>query len=138
MFRQLIIYIKKRNDGNKDHLIINCRGKILTRKQRFQQTKTKELLGKERRYCNLRKHTRKLPWLTCMQVDFHQSTLQNFLVCDLFVKIMADQLLITRIKPKPRRECRSNVPQPHKNFFLFFFFFSFFFFPFFFEFQSKF
>jgi hypothetical protein len=65
------------------------------------------------------KPTRKLPWLTCMQVDFHQSTLQNFLVCDLFVKIMADQLLITRIKPKPGRECSSNVSQPHKNDFSF-------------------
>lgn len=32
---QLIIYIKKRNDGKRElYLIINCHGKIVTRKQR--------------------------------------------------------------------------------------------------------
>jgi len=45
--------------------------------------------------------TWELPWLARVQVNFHQGTLQNFLISDLFVKVMKDQLLITRVKPKP-------------------------------------
>ena len=46
-------------------------------------------------------HLWELPWLARVQVNFHQGTLQNFLISDLFVKVMKDQLLITRVKPKP-------------------------------------
>ncbi|KAJ6773713.1 hypothetical protein OIU79_017213, partial [Salix purpurea] len=50
-----------------------------------------------------------------MQVNFHQSTLQNFFICDLFVEVMANELFIARIKPKTRRESCSNVSQPHDD-----------------------
>lgn len=58
-------------------------------------------------------HIRKLPWLTSVQVNLDQSALQALLIGDLLVQIVTHQLLITWVKPKPRRQCCSNVSQPH-------------------------
>jgi hypothetical protein len=50
-----------------------------------------------------------------MEVDFHQRPLRGALVGHLLVEVVADQLLVARVEPEPRRQCRLDLPQTHRS-----------------------
>ena len=69
--------------------------------ERNNKDKNKMPWNRKENSAKSRNDTRKLPWLTCVKVNIHESPFWNIFMCNLFVKIMAHQFFITRIKPEP-------------------------------------